>query len=122
MLLQTNSYIVPKDKRSEHSRLIRRFRQTLGRLGTIEAQLEASGVRADRRVLDFGFVRAPDRVAGLLGLEEGSTVLRVRRLSGAGNSPVLSAVAYLAAAAVLVVPTIALAVPWLTELHRLVTS
>jgi hypothetical protein len=35
---------------------------------------------------------------------------------------VLSAVAYLAAAAVLVVPTIALAVPWLTELHRLVTS
>jgi hypothetical protein len=33
MLLQTNSYIVPKDKRSEHSRLIRRFRQTLLRLG-----------------------------------------------------------------------------------------
>jgi hypothetical protein len=33
MLLQTNSYIVPKDKRAEHSRLIRRFRQTLLRLG-----------------------------------------------------------------------------------------
>ncbi|OBJ50073.1 M56 family metallopeptidase [Mycobacterium sp. 1423905.2] len=48
-----------------------------------------------------------------------STVLRVRRLSGRGNSPVLAAAAYLAAAAVLVVPTIALAVPWLTELHRL---
>lgn len=31
----------------------------------------------------------------------------------------LSAAAYLAAAAVLVVPTIALAVPWLTELKRL---
>jgi hypothetical protein len=28
--------------------------------------------------------------------------------------------AYLAAAAVLVVPTIALAIPWLTELHRLI--
>ena len=32
---------------------------------------------------------------------------------------VLSAAAYLAAAAVFVVPTVALAVPWLTELHRL---
>jgi hypothetical protein len=33
MLLQTNSYIVPKDRRSEHARLVRKFRQTLGRLG-----------------------------------------------------------------------------------------
>ena len=33
MLLQTNSYIVPKDKRTEHARLIARFRQTLARLG-----------------------------------------------------------------------------------------
>lgn len=33
MLLQTNSYIVPKEKRAEHSRIIRRFRQTLIRLG-----------------------------------------------------------------------------------------
>src|SRR3954449_10698417 len=33
MLLQTNSYIVPKDKRAEHSRLVRRFRQALMRLG-----------------------------------------------------------------------------------------
>jgi hypothetical protein len=32
-LLQTNSYIVPKDKRAEHARLVRRFRQTLHRLG-----------------------------------------------------------------------------------------
>src|ERR1700733_12162041 len=33
MLLQTTSYIVPKDKRAEHARLLRRFRQTLMRLG-----------------------------------------------------------------------------------------
>lgn len=33
MLLQTNSYIVPKDRRAEHARLLRRFRQTLARLG-----------------------------------------------------------------------------------------
>jgi len=33
MLLQTNSYIVPKDKRAQHTRLVQRFRQTLTRLG-----------------------------------------------------------------------------------------
>lgn len=33
MLLQTNSYIVPRDRRSEHERLVRRFRQTFARLG-----------------------------------------------------------------------------------------
>lgn len=33
MLLQTNSYVVPKEKRSEHARLVRKFRQTLNRLG-----------------------------------------------------------------------------------------
>jgi hypothetical protein len=33
MLLQTNSYVVPKDRRSEHARLVRRFRQVLARLG-----------------------------------------------------------------------------------------
>src|SRR5690242_18690460 len=33
MLLQTNSYVVPKEKRTEHSRLLARFRQTLLRLG-----------------------------------------------------------------------------------------
>src|SRR5947208_14279690 len=33
MLLQTNSYIVPRDKKTDHARLVRRFRQTLLRLG-----------------------------------------------------------------------------------------
>jgi Zn-dependent protease with chaperone function len=60
--------------------------------------------------------RAP---SGALAIGGTSTVLRVRRLSGRGNSPMLSAAAYLTAAAVLVVPTVALAVPWLTELQRL---
>lgn len=60
--------------------------------------------------------RAP---SGALAVGGPSTVLRVRRLSGRGNSAVLSAAAYLAAAAVLVVPTVALAVPWLTQLQRL---
>jgi hypothetical protein len=33
MLLQTNSYIVPKERRAEHARLMRRFRQILHRIG-----------------------------------------------------------------------------------------
>lgn len=33
MLLQTNSYIVPKEKRTEHARLMQRFRQAMLRLG-----------------------------------------------------------------------------------------
>lgn len=33
MLLQTNSYIVPKEKRAEHARLMRRFRQALHQVG-----------------------------------------------------------------------------------------
>src|SRR6266542_2426479 len=33
MLLQTNSYVVPKERRAEHARMVRKFRQTLARLG-----------------------------------------------------------------------------------------
>jgi len=69
---------------------------------------------------DDAAVRATGRApSGALAAAGHSTVLRVRRLSGRGNSRVLSAAAYLAAAAVFVVPTVALAVPWLTELQRL---
>ena len=57
--------------------------------------------------------------SGALAAGGPSTVVRVRRLSGGGNSLALSAAAYLAAVAVFVVPTVALAVPWLTELERL---
>lgn len=60
--------------------------------------------------------RAP---SGALAVGGPSTVVRVRRLSGRGNSLPLAAAAYLAAVAVFVVPTVALAVPWLTELRRL---
>ena len=57
--------------------------------------------------------------AGAMAAGGPTTVIRVRRLSGPPNSALLSLAAYLAAAAVLVVPTIAVAVPWLTELHRI---
>ena len=57
--------------------------------------------------------------SGALAAGGPTTLLRVRRLGGRPNSRALAATAYLAAAAVLVLPTLALAVPWLTELHRL---
>lgn len=58
--------------------------QTLGRLGTIESQLAASGAAPVRKILDFGFVQAPKRVAEVLGA---GTVLRVRRVNLADGSP-----------------------------------
>ncbi|MCP3855166.1 MAG: GntR family transcriptional regulator [Actinomycetia bacterium] len=59
-------------------------RQTLGRLGTIESQLEATGNTSERRILDFRFVPSPPTVAQVLGAE---TVLEVRRLNLADGRP-----------------------------------
>ena len=47
------------------------LRQSLGRLGTIEAQLTSSGAHSERRVLDFGFVAAPARARQVLGADNG---------------------------------------------------
>lgn len=60
------------------------LRQALGRLGTIEDQLDASGVRAERRVLDFAFVEPPATVADVLGPGK---VLQVRRVNLADGQP-----------------------------------
>lgn len=43
MLLQTNSYIVPREKRAEHSRLMARFRQCFRRLGNTFEVYEQTG-------------------------------------------------------------------------------
>ena len=60
------------------------LRQTLGRLGTIEAQLLEAGIASTRRVLDFRFVTAPARVRAVLGSRR---VLEVRRLNLADGHP-----------------------------------
>jgi GntR family transcriptional regulator len=60
------------------------LRQSLGRLATIEAQLAESGRRSERRVLDFGFVAAPPRVAAVLGA---GRVLEVRRVNLVDGEP-----------------------------------
>lgn len=69
-----------------------------------------------RALVACASARAP---RGALAAGGPTAVVRVQRLAGAPNSRLLAAGAYTAAAANLVVPTIALAVPWLTELHRL---
>jgi GntR family transcriptional regulator len=60
------------------------LRQSLGRLGTLEAQLEAAGVTSERRIVRFGFETPPRRVAAALG--EGQ-VLRVERVNLADGEP-----------------------------------
>lgn len=60
------------------------LRQTLGRLGTIEGQLAAAGVVAERRVLDVGVVAAPPAVLAVLGADR---VLRARRVNLADGQP-----------------------------------
>ena len=60
--------------------------------------------------------------AGALAAGGLSTVIRVQRLSGPPNSRLLSLASYLAAAAVLVVPTVAVAIPWLTGFRQLFWS
>lgn len=59
-------------------------RQPLARLATIEDQMRASGMRPERRVLEFAFEEAPTEVARSLG---SSHALRVKRLNLAGSEP-----------------------------------
>ncbi len=58
--------------------------QRLGRLDTIESQLEERGVTPQRRILEFAFVDAPSHVAEVLGCAQ---VLRVKRLNLADGAP-----------------------------------
>lgn len=58
--------------------------QRLGRLDTIESQLQERGVLAERQVLEFAFEAAPPHVASVLGSEQ---VLRVKRLNLADGAP-----------------------------------
>ena len=59
-------------------------RQRLEHLGTIEDQLEGGGRHAERRVVEFAFTAAPERVRRVLDLEH---VLRVKRLTLGDGEP-----------------------------------
>ena len=60
------------------------LQQQLGRLDTIESQLEARGLRTERQILEFAFVKAPPHVAAKLHTTQ---VLRVKRLNLADGAP-----------------------------------
>lgn len=60
------------------------LRQRLGRLGTIESQLAASGVESRRSVLELRNVVAPTRVRSVLNVDR---VLRLVRLNLADGRP-----------------------------------
>ena len=61
-----------------------RVSQVLGVLGTIEEQMAASGVRSERRILEFGVESAPAEVREVLGCDR---ALRVKRVNTADGEP-----------------------------------
>lgn len=82
-----------------------------------DAAIRVTGPRPLARALVLCAAVHPP--AGAMAAGGPTTVIRVRRLAGAPNSLALSALAYTAAGLILVGPTVAVAVPWLTELYRL---
>ena len=71
-------------------------RQSLGRVTTVEAALEAAGAASGRRVLEFAFETAPADVAKTLGLPADGEVLRVTRLNLADGEPFASVTVWVA--------------------------
>lgn len=60
------------------------LRQTLGQLHTIEGQLAAGGIVAERRIIEFAFVTAVPRVRVALSTDQ---VLQVKRVNLADGEP-----------------------------------
>jgi Zn-dependent protease with chaperone function len=59
---------------------------------------------------------------GALAVGGPSTLIRIQRLTGPLGDARIATAAYLGAAAILVVPTLAVAIPWLNELRRLLNA
>ena len=73
-------------------------RQSLGRVTTVEAALEAAGAASGRRVLEFTFEPALPDVAKTLDLPADGEVLRVTRLNLADGEPFAVVTVWVAAA------------------------
>jgi len=58
--------------------------QSLGKLRTIEEQIERQGTKSERRILEFAFIDAPARAREVLGVDR---VLQVERLNLADGVP-----------------------------------
>ena len=58
--------------------------QTLGRLGTIEEQMSASGMTPTRNIIEFAFEKASRQISKTLDCDQ---VLRVKRINMADDQP-----------------------------------
>ena len=103
-----------------------RFVRSRSALGAVELLVEA--LADDQAVaattpttLGRALVACADAVAprGAMAVGGPTTLTRVHRLRDPQSPRWVSAAAYTGAAAILVVPTLAVAIPWLTELSRL---
>lgn len=106
-----------------------RFVRSRSALGAVELLVEAladdQAVRATTpTTLGRALVACADAVAprGAMAVGGPTTLARIHRLCDDRPSRLVAATAYAGAAAVLVVPTLAVAIPWLTELSRLINS
>ena len=59
------------------------LRQRLARLGTIEDQLKASGIRSEREILELRVVATPANVRRVLGVDKAVRLLRLNLADGA---------------------------------------
>ena len=106
-----------------------RFVRSSSALGAVELLVESladdQAVRATTpTTLGRALVACADAVAprGAMAVGGPTTLARIHRLRHDGPARRVAACAYLGAAAVLVVPTTAVVIPWLTELSRLLSA
>ncbi|GAB21484.1 MAG TPA: M56 family peptidase [Gordonia polyisoprenivorans] len=91
----------------------------------VEALADDQAVRATApTTLGRALVACADAVAprGAMAVGGPTTLARVNRLCHDRPTPLLALAAYATAVAILVVPTLAVAIPWLTEISRLLTA
>ncbi|EGD53543.1 M56 family metallopeptidase [Gordonia neofelifaecis] len=105
-----------------------RFVRSKSALGSVELLAEAladdQAARATTpTTLGRALVACADATAprGAMAVGGPTTLVRVRRLAYLHSARTISVTAYTLAAAILIIPTMAVAIPWLTELSRLIS-
>ncbi|MGW5523748.1 M48 family metalloprotease [Gordonia sp. NPDC003950] len=91
----------------------------------VEALADDQAVRATTpTTLGRALVACADAVAprGAMAVGGPTTLARVHRLRHGRPTPLIVIAAYAGAAAILVIPTLAVAIPWLTEISRLLIA
>lgn len=65
-----------------------RSHQTFGRLTDFMEDMASAGMEASSKVLEFKTVEAPNRIASILGINEGNTIVRLDRLRLGDSKPI----------------------------------